>query len=321
VAAIPAAPAAEPVPAMPSGPDIDGGRPSIAVLPFRLIGSTEAYGAIADAVPAELISSLSRLRWLRVVARGSTFRFRDATPDLDAIREKLGAGYCLSGDVEVFGSGLAISVELSDTREGRVVWGERLSGKVDDVHQMRSDIVNLVTSSMELHISLNEAERVRLRSPESLDAWSVYHVGLRHMYRFNRNDNTIAAQLLTRATELDPGFARAYAARSFTQFQIAFLRYETDTTAAIENARRFAEKCVELDPFDPFGNFTYGRSHWLRGDPEAGQAWLERAVSLSPSFAQGIYAPGWADMMAGRGREAVRQYDTAIGLSPLDPFL
>jgi tetratricopeptide (TPR) repeat protein len=81
------------------------------------------------------------------------------------------------------------------------------------------------------------------------------------------------------------------------------------------------EKCVELDPFDPFGNFTYGRSHWLRGDPEAGQAWIERAVSLSPSFAQGIYAHGWADMMAGRGREAVRQYDTAIGLSPLDPFL
>lgn len=167
-----------------------------------------------------------------------------------------------------------------------------------------------------MHISLNEAERVRLGSSESLDAWSVYHVGLRHMYRFNRNDNAIAAQLLARATELNPGFARA-----FTQFQIAFLRYEADTTAAIENARRFAEKCVELDPFDPLGNFTYGRSHWPRGDPEAGQAWIERAVSLSPSFAQGIYAHGWADMIAGRGREAVQQYDTAIGLSPLDTYL
>lgn len=312
---------AEPEPTVPTEPDFEGGRPSIAVLPFRLIGTTDSYSSMADAVPAELISSLSRLRWLRVVARGSTFRFRSASPDLDTIRDVLGASYCLSGDVEVLGSGLALSVELSDTRDGRVVWGERLSGKVDDVHQMRSDIISLVTSSMELHISLNEAERARLRSPESLDAWSVYHVGLKHMYRFNRHDNAIAARHFARANELDPGFARGYAARSFISFQTAFLRHSVDPSKDIEDARRFAEKCVEIDPLDPFGNFTYGRSHWLRGDPEAGQAWIERAVSLSPSFAQGIYAHAWADVMAGRGAEAVLQLDTAIALSPLDPFL
>lgn len=299
----------------------EGGRPSIAVLPFRRIGQADTYDAIADAVPSELISSFSRLRWLHVVARGSTFRFRDVELDKSEIHRVLGAKYCLTGDVEIFGTELAITVELSDTRNNVVLWGERLSGKIDDVHQMRIDIVNLVTSSLELHISINEAARARLRQPEFLDAWSLYHLGLRHMYRFNPRDNAIAADHFARATVLDPNFARAYAALSFTSFQVAFLNYKPDATTEIADAERFAEKCVELDPTEAFGNFTYGRSQWLRGDPNAGQAWIQRSISLSPSYASAIYAHGWGDMMAGRGHDAVKQYDHAMALSPLDPFL
>lgn len=296
-------------------------RPSIAILPFRMVGYSDAFSAIADAIPTELISCLSRLRWLTVVARGSTFRFRHDEPDLGAIHTSFDAGYCLTGMVEIFGAVLAVSVELSDTRSGTVVWSERFSGTISDVHETRNAIVTHVISALELHIPLNEAERARLYAPESLDAWSVYHLGLQHMYRFNRADNLVAAQHFERATALDPGFARAYAARSFTSFQSAFLGYQPDRLAAVEDARRFAEKCMELDPVDPFGNFTLGRAYWLRGDPEAGMPWLDRAVELSPNFAQGYYAHGWADVMAGRGNEALQRLEKAIDLSPLDPFL
>ncbi len=306
----------------PGGPAQEPGeQPSIAVLPFRLIGQTQTYGAIADAVPSELISSLSRLRWLKVVARGSTFRFRGEMPDMDAIRTKLGASYCLSGEVEIFGSDLALTVELADTRDGRIVWADRQSGKVDDVHQMRTDIVNHVTMAMELHISLNEAERARLRAPQTLDAWSLYHLGLRHMYRFNATDNAIAADHFARAVALDPNFARAHAARSFTSFQAAFVNYGSDRDVDIDNARRFAERCLELDPMDPFGNFTYGRSYWLRNDHDSGQTFLDKAIGLSPSFSHGMYAHAFTNLIAGRGAEAVAKLDDAIRLSPLDPFL
>lgn len=186
---------------------------------------------------------------------------------------------------------------------------------------MRIDIVNLAISELELHIWLNEAEHARLRAPESLDAWSLYHPGLRHMYRFNRTDNAIAANHCTRATELDPEFARAFAALSFTSFQVAFLNYKSDASVEIPNAQRFAERSVELDPTDPFGNYTYGRSQWLRGEQEDGQAWIEQSINLSPSFARAIYAHGWADVMAGHGAAAADQLDTAMALSPLDPFL
>ena len=302
-------------------PPSEGIRPSIAVLPFRSVGQTGDWGAIADAVPAELISSLSRLRWLRVVARGSTFRFRDPLPDLSVIRSNLGAAYCLAGDVEIIGARVAISVELFDTRDERVIWCETLSGGIDDIHQIRTDIVRLVCSGLEMQINIHETERARLRPPESLDAWSLYHLGLHHMYRFNRKDNSIAADYFARATRLDPGFARAFAARSFTCFQAAFVNYSSDRMVEVENARRFAEMCLEIDPMDPFGNFNFGRSFWLNGDHEAGQTYLERSIGMSPSFAHGLYARSHADMIAGRGAQALASSDEAIALSPLDPFL
>jgi len=302
-------------------PDPGSRRPSIAILPFRMVGYSETYGAIADAIPAELISCLSRLRWLTVISRGSTFRFRRDDPDLAAIHATLGARYCLTGLVEIFGAVIAVSVELSDTRSQAVIWSERFCGTVSDVNETRNEIVTHVISALELHVPLNEAKRARLRPPENLDAWGIYHLGLQHMYRFNKTDNQIAASHFERATRLEPGFARAYAARSFTSFQTAFLKYSDDTAEDVDNARRFAETCVEIDPVDPFGNFTLGRAHWLRGDPEAGLPWIDRSLELSPNFAQGFYAHGWADVMAGRGTQALAQLEKAVALSPLDPFL
>lgn len=296
-------------------------RPSIAILPFGLLGQSENFNAIADAIPAELISSLSRLRWLRVVARGSTFRFRDREPDFATLRDSLRASYCLSGVVEIFGKNLAVEVELVDTLSGAVIWSERFPTRLDNVHEIRSRIVSEVIAALELHIPLNEANRARLRAPEDLGAWGEYHIGLQHMYRFNRTDNAIAAGRFERATALDPHFARAWAARSFTSFQEAFLKYSGDTERARTDALRFAEKGLELDPMDPFANFNLARTFWLQGNPDGGLEMLDRAVRLSPNFAHGLYARAWTDVMAGRGAASRSAVTEAMELSPLDPFM
>ncbi|WP_397543771.1 winged helix-turn-helix domain-containing protein [Roseovarius salis] len=296
------------------------GRPSIAILPFHLVGPSRSCAAIADAIPAELISSLSRLRWLKVFARGSCFRFRDDPTDPATVRAALGANYCLSGVIEMFERDIAITVELTDTCSKSVVWCDRITGVFDDVHEMRATITGHVVTAMDLHIPMHEAEAARLRAPKHLDAWGLYHIGLQHMYRFNKADNERAAAYLARAAALEPGFARVQAARSFTSFQNAFLNYTADRAAQVADARRFAEHSVELDPLDPFGNFTLARSYWLEGDPEHGRGWLDRAVDYSPSFAHGHYARGWSAAMAGRSQDARRDIDTALQLSPLDPF-
>ncbi|WP_218837236.1 winged helix-turn-helix domain-containing protein [Pseudothioclava arenosa] len=309
----------EAAPPQDTGGPIDR-RPAIAVLPFTMIGSSETFSAIADAIPGEIISTLSRLRWLSVTARGSSFRFRPPNQNIDTIRSALGVTYVLSGEVELLGSALVISVELVDAETAQVVWADRLSGKIDEVHELRERIVFLVVSALELHVPQHEAQLAKLRSPSDLDAWSLFHLGLQHGYRFTKADNARAAEYFARAIELDPHFARAHAARSFVSFQEAFLRYSTDHDKAVEDARRHAERAIELDPLDPFASFNYGRANWLRGDPAAGQSWLERSVQLSPSFAQGFYAHAWADIMVGDGSQALGNLERSITLSPLDPF-
>jgi TolB-like protein/Tfp pilus assembly protein PilF len=294
--------------------------PSIAVLPFRNIGVVGVYAAIADALPHELIAELARLRWLFVTARGSSFRLRGSDADIGEIGRLLGVRYCLSGTVEIAGASLVVTVELSDTRDCGVVWAQRFAGAVDDVHRIREDIRSQILAALEIQIPLHEATLARLTVTENLDAWSAYHLGLQHMYRFNRTDNAAATALFRQAVTQDPGFARAHAGLSFVHFQMAFMHYADDLAGEIALARRFALRGLELDPMDPFVNFTMGRTFWLEGDLEGSLAWLERATSISPSYAQGIYARAWTESLAGRGVEGRRHVDFAMRLSPIDPL-
>lgn len=324
--AAPAVPAAATADAAVSGapgattaPDT-AGRPSIAVLPFALVGEAGPYATIADALPHDLIVELSRLRWLLVTARGSSFRLRAPAVDVAEVGRLLGVRYRLGGTVEVAGRRIAITVDLADTRDAAVVWADRFEGALDDVHQFREEIRARILTALELRIPAHEARHAGLGVSESLDAWSAFHVGLQHMYRFNRADNAAARVLFDRATQLDPSFARAHAGLSFVHFQTAFLRHTDDVAGEIASARRAAQRAVDLDALDPFVNFAMGRSFWLEGDLASSLGWLERSTELSPNYAQGLYARAWTEAMAGSGPEARRHVDLAMRLSPLDPL-
>ena len=295
-------------------------RPTIAVLPFRPVGDLGMYATVADALPHDLITELSRVRWLFVTARGSSFRLRGADADIGEIGRLLDVRYCLSGTIEIDGTGLAVTVELIDTRDTGVVWAERFAGPIDEVHQIRENIRSRILAALEIQIPLHEATLARLRLTESLDAWSAYHLGLQHIYRFNGCDNSSAAALFQHAIDKDRHFARAHAGLSFVHFQKAFMRQSDDLAGEIDLARRFALRGLELDPIDPFVNFAMGRTYWLEGDLESSLAWLERATSISPNYAQGIYARAWTESLAGRGLEGRRHVDLAMRLSPLDPL-
>ena len=230
-------------------PQIDApSRPSLAVLPFRLVGDGGRYATLAVALPDELITELSRLRWLFVTARESSFRLQVSDTALSEIGGLLRVRYCLSGTVEVSGRSLVVAVELIDTTDGGIVWAERFSGRIDDVHAMREDLRSKVLTALEIQIPVHEATRARLVAAENLDAWSAYHLGLQHMYRFNRIDNAAAANLFQRAVALDPLFARAHAGLSFIHFQTAFMGYTDDLAAEADHARSFVTAGNSLPP-------------------------------------------------------------------------
>ena len=297
-----------------------GVRPSIAVLPFHLIGEAGPYATIAEGLPHDLITELARLRWLFVIARGSSFRLRGQDLDMREVGRLLDVRYCLSGTVEVTGKQLEITTELVDTRGATIVWSDRYTGSVDEIHSMRADIRATILAALEIQIPLHEATEARLAVTENLNAWSAYHLGLQHIYRFNHTDNAAAAEYFSQAVRQDPGFARAHAGLSFVHFQNAFLHQTEDVAGEITLARACAQRGLDFDPLDPFVNFTMGRTFWLEGDLDRALPWIERSTSLSPNFAQGIYARAWTETISGNAGDGREHVDLSMRLSPLDPL-
>jgi TolB-like protein/DNA-binding winged helix-turn-helix (wHTH) protein/Flp pilus assembly protein TadD len=295
-------------------------RPSLAVLPFACLGSPAGLEPLGDALAHDLIVDLSRLHWLFVTARGSSFRFRPPDADPSAAARVLGVRYVLGGTIEAAAGRATVHAQLMDSRDGGIVWAERFEGALDGVHAIREEIRSRVLVELDLRIPLHEASLARLVVPARLDAWAAYHLGLQHVYRFNRADNARAYALFSRAVELEPTFARAHAGLSFVHFQTAFLRHTDDLVAEAAAARHAAERGLEFDPLDPFVNFTMGRTFWLEGDLETSLGWLERATHVSPNYAQGIYARAWTETLSGRANDARGHVDTAMRLSPLDPL-
>ncbi len=303
--------------APPAAPNLP---PRIAVLPLFPLSADPQLAIVGDALAQEVILELARLHWLFVIARGSSFKFRGQEVDLGQAGAVLGADYFLTGTILQEGGDCIISVELCHGAASHVLWAERYVTPVDGLMHMRSRLAGEIIGALEPRIQLHEAVQAARVPTENLTAWSAYHRGLWHMYRFNRTDNETAAHLFAHATRLDPGFARAHAGLSFTHFQSAFLGFSSDVAGEKRLMRRLAEKSIELDPLDPFANLTMGRTEWLEGSLETSMPWLERAVALSPNYAFAIYNSALVGTMIGDGAGNERKVARAIELSPIDPL-
>lgn len=295
-------------------------RPSIVILPFTLASNVDSI--FPQGLAHDLITGLSRLRWLKVISRWSAFQVTSGKSDLRNLCELTSVRYCLSGFLNIDGTRLKLNFELSDLKSNAVMYADQYTIKKDDINLIRSDITKKLISVLELQISENEAQRAQLKSPENLDAWEAYHLATAHLYRFTERDNEKASMLFKRAISLEPRFARAHAGLSAAEFQNAFNLYTgVDRALAVKNAVESAERSIDLDRLDPLANFVMGRSHWLKGETEHSIAWLDRAISLNPNYAHGYYAYGLASLMTSDERRSYDNSAHAISLSPLDPFL
>ena len=273
--------------------DLSNGRPSIAVLPFDMMSVGHAYPMIADAIAHETIAELARLRWLFVIARGSSFRFRGRDIDRRTAGSALGVRYLLTGSVAVDGKRCVVSVELSHAEDDQVIWADRIEATMDDLLQLPHAMATQIVAALDLRIPMAEAARTMSVPTENLDVWSSYHRGLWHMYRFNAHDNEIAGHMFDRAIAADSRFARAYAGLSYTHFQNAFMAYSQDKETERNLSRQCAERGMELDALDPFTNLIMGRSALLVRDFENSRSWFERSRNLSPNYAAAIYNSSW----------------------------
>lgn len=307
-------------PAQPASPLQSSRRASIAVMPFRESDVPGTGTGIADALVHDVITRLARLRSLFVIAQGSVFALAQRGIAAEEAGRLLNVDYLVSGSLRPIGDRMVLTVELAETGTGRIAWAERFNRRRDDALSVLEELGNGIVASIAEEIERIERNRAILRPPDSLDAWEAHHRGLWHMYRFTRADNDAARHFFSRAVQLDPTFARAYAGLSFTHWQSAFQGWggrADETAAALESAGRG----IMVDERDPAVHWAQGRALWLLGQHDESVIELSQAVDLSPNFALGHYALAFVQSQTGDPQAAIAASDHSRRLSPYDPLL
>jgi len=296
-----------------------GRRASIAVMPFE--ANSQVPGSFANGLSHDIISGLARLRTLFVIARGSTFALRDRASNPREIGRALNVDYAATGSVVRSRDRLLVSVELSATGDGHLIWADGYETPLTHTFEILDHLAAKIISSLHAEIEATERNRAMLRPPNSLNAWEAHHRGLWHMYRFTGADNAQAQKHFERAIKLDPTFSRAYAGLSFTHWQNAFLFKSANRQQEADQAFDAAGRGLLADHRDPAAHWAMGRALWLRGQDAASIRELNEAVALSPNFAIGHYTLGFVQAQTGDARAAIEATDVARDLSPFDPML
>jgi DNA-binding SARP family transcriptional activator/TolB-like protein len=296
-------------------------RASIVVMPFAEPASgMPSRGGLGDALAHDTTMRLARLRSLFVIAPGTTNVLDERRVGAAEAGRRLNVDYVVSGTIMRRGSVLVVQVQLAETRSARVVWADEMQTRADDALAVLDQVGDRIVASLAHQIELAERNRALLKPPNSLDAWEAHHRGLWHMYRFDRDDNTLAQRFFETAARLDPTFARPYAGLSFTYFQRAFQGWDNHASQT-ELAYRAAAQSLMADEHDPMAHWAMGRAQWLRGRDDASLAELDTAVELSPNFALGHYTLAFVHAQTGDAAAAIRSADRSRSLSPFDPML
>jgi DNA-binding SARP family transcriptional activator/TolB-like protein len=297
-------------------------RASLAVMPF--IDSTPGValrGGLGDGMAHDVITRLSKLRSMFVIAPGTMFALSERQVGSEDAGRRLDVDYVASGFLRRGpGERLSLNVQLTETRSTQVVWAEEFSGKLDDTFAVLDEIGNRIVTAIANEIETAERNRAILKNPTSLNAWEAHHRGLWHMVRFNREDNEQARHFFQTAVRLDPTFARPHAGLSFTHFQDAFLGWR-DRKSAIENAYATAAQGLMADERDPAAHWALGRAMWLQARQREALQELQSSIDISPNFAMGHYTLAWFNCQAGDPHAAIVGSDLARALSPMDPLL
>ncbi len=296
-------------------------RASVAVMPFDDLSNAPAVrGGIGDALAHDVITRLAKLRSLFVIAQGTVFALHERHVGSEEAGRILNVDYVAAGSVRRHGNELTVTVELTETRTARIVWADTFHRTLETSLETLEDIGDSIVACVDSEIEASERTRAVLKPPSSLTAWEAHHRGLWHMYRFNKADNEHAAMFFTRAVQLDPTFARAYAGLSFTHFQNAFQGW-TPRDPHVALALETAGQSLMADDRDPSAHWSVGRALWLRGSFDQAVGELQQSVELSPNFALGHYTLAFVHCQSGDPTAAIAFADHSRRLSPFDPLL
>jgi adenylate cyclase len=296
-------------------------KPSIAVLPFQNLSGGVDQEYFADGITEDIITALSHVRWLFVVARNSTFAYKNRTPDVREVGRDLGARYVLEGSVRKAGNRVRVSAQLIDAGTGNHVWAGRYDRVLEDIFDLQEEIAETIAARIEPELGYAERDRAQSRATEDLGAWDLYQRAMWHLYRFTREDADRARALFRAAIDRDPRFPCPYTGLAYQQLYDVMNGYSADFEESLAASERNVRRALALDDKDALARFTLGRLYTLKGEYETAMQEFELGATLNPGFAQIYHGMGFALAFGGRPEDSIPYFEKAIRLSPHDPHL
>jgi TolB-like protein len=295
-------------------------KPSIAVLPFQNLGGDTEQDYFADGVVEDITTALSRIRWLFVIARNSSFTYRGRAVDLKQVGQELGVGYVLEGSVRKAGDRIRITGQLINAGTGAHLWAERFEGTLDDIFELQDQIATSVVGAIAPQVELAEIDRAKRKPTASLNAYDCYLRGLAHLHNGSKESVQEALPLFYKSIELDPEFAAAHAMAAWCYFWRKVNGWMTDRHQEIDEGARLARRAVELGRDDAVALTRGGHAlAHLAGDLDSGIALLDRALFLNPNLASAWFLGGFLRTWRGESQSAIEHFERAMRLSPVDP--
>ena len=289
--------------------------PGIAVAPFADLSADRTGASLADGITQDIISALTRYRWLSVMASQA-----GSDADIRVRAAERGASYVIEGTVQVSGERLRVTARLVALDSGRYIWVQRYDRTIADIFEIQDEITETIAGTIEPELAAAEAKRARERGEDNLTAFDAYHLGLAAQYEFSQESNLEAQRLFRLAIDLDPGFAAAYARLAYA-LVISTIYFEAKPVDEIlDQALDLAKQATRLDDQDAIAHFALGRAYLALGEYESSVIELEAAIALNPSLAQAHCALGDSLAYAGRLSESVPEFEEAVRLSPHDPY-
>jgi len=308
--------AKSPLPAALPLPD----KPSITVLPFANMSGDPEQEYFADGMVEEIITTLSRIRWLFVIARNSSFTYKSQAVDVKQVGRELGVRYVLEGSVRKAGGRVRITAQLVDAESGAHLWAERFDGLLEDVFELQEKVASSVAGVIEPALQAAEIRRSAKRPTSDLTAYDLYLRAL-SQYESGRAGTEQAVELLGRAIERDPGYGPALALAAHCHQVLDIIGLAKDPAAnrgeGIDLARR-ALRVARDDP-DVLGRAAFAFAYFGE-DIDAAIALIDRARELNPSFALGWFRSGWLRLWHGEPDLAIEHFRISLRLSPRDPI-
>ena len=294
-------------------------KPSIAVLPFTNLSGDPDQQYFGDGISEDILTDLAKLRWLFVIARNSSFTFRDKAVDIRNVSRELGVRYVLEGSVRRAGNRIRVAAQLVDATTGAHVWASRYDRDLADIFAVQDEITAAIATAIGPAIIDAEQQRALRKSAEHLDAWEAYHRGTWHFSMGNRESSAIAKDFFQKSVDLDPNFAAAYAALARVVLQSSMAFHIISLDEAARAGDQLARTALSLDPSDAGAHAQLALAMFAAGDLEGCISECNEALSLDGNCAYGHGFKGQALLMAGLREEARTSIQTCLRLDPRDP--